>query len=305
LQPVVQNGTAVETIILKTPWGLLESFAGDLITDQLHDYGAHQRSDLAFLLSLLRPGDTAIDVGAHIGTYTVPIAQTVGSAGRVLAIEPVEEHYVLLERNLERNHLTDRVLTFHALAGGEAKFYLGAQAGNSGSARFAGKGGARKVQFPGVRVDDIAPSGVALMKVDVEGMEADVLRSARQLLHRDRPIVVFETGTGSDIREVTSEFAGLDYSFLVNLHQRSGHEDVFEPGRLPQLGSQNLASRLVLPLPLLDVVAIPNGSSRWPTSCQSALAASSVLVARRARLSLGKLRLSVRSRLATGSPKTS
>ena len=173
-----------------------------------------------------------IDVGAHIGTYAVPIAQTVGSPGRVLAIEPVEEHYVLLERNLERNHLTDRVLTFHALAGGEAKFHLGAQAGNSGSARFAGKGGARNVQFPGVRVDDIAPSGVALMKVDVEGMEADVLRSARQLLHRDRPIVIFETGTGSDIREVTSESTGLDYSFLVNLHQPSGHEDVFEPGRL-------------------------------------------------------------------------
>jgi hypothetical protein len=58
----------VETVILSTPWGSLESFAGDLITEQLHDYGAHQRSDLAFLLSLLRPGDTVVDVGAHVGT---------------------------------------------------------------------------------------------------------------------------------------------------------------------------------------------------------------------------------------------
>jgi hypothetical protein len=65
----------VETELVTTPWGSLESFAGDLITDQLNECGAHQRSDLALLLSLLRSGDTAIDVGAHIGTYTIPIAR--------------------------------------------------------------------------------------------------------------------------------------------------------------------------------------------------------------------------------------
>jgi FkbM family methyltransferase len=288
----------VETVILSTPWGSLESFAGDLITEQLHDYGAHQRSDLAFLLSLLRPGDTVVDVGAHVGTYTVPIAQTVGAAGRVIAVEAVEDHYVLLERNLERNGLTDRVHAVHALAGGVAKSFLGASAGNSGSARFGDKGGGRKEKFPGVKVDDIAPSGVALVKIDVEGMEAEVLRSARGLLHRDRPVVVFETGTGSDIREVTDQFGGLDYSFLVNLHQRSGHEDVFEAGRLPSPSGRGLASRLVLPLPLLDVVAIPNDSNRWPASVRSASDTTSVLAYRRARLTLGRLRLSIRSRLA-------
>ncbi len=292
----------METVILSTPWGSLESFAGDLITEQLHDYGAHQRSDLAFLLSLLRPGDTAVDVGAHVGTYTVPIAQTVGAAGRVIAVEAVEEHYVLLERNLERNGLTDRVQAIRALAGGAAKSF-GRAPGNSGSARFGDKGGGRKEKVPGVKVDDIAPSGVALVKIDVEGMEAEVLRSARELLHRDRPVVVFETGTGSDIREVTDQFAGLDYSFLVNLHQRSGHEDIFEAGRLSSPSRRNLASRLVLPLPLLDVVAIPNDSNRWPASVRSASETTSVLAYRRSRLTLGRLRLSIRTRLASTRPE--
>ncbi len=216
----------------------------------------------------------------------------------MIAIEPLEEHYALLQRNLERNGLTDRVQTIRALAGGEANF-LGANSGNTGSARFGRKGGDLKVKFPVVKLDDVAPSGVALVKIDVEGMEAEVLRSARELLRRDRPIVVFETGTGSDVREVVSQFAGLDYSFLVNLHQRSGQEDIFETGRLPNLSSRSLASRLVLPLPLLDVVAMPNGSNRWPASVRSAFATSSVLTARRTRLKLGRLRRSIRSRLAT------
>ena len=294
----------METVIVSTPWGSLESFAGDLITDQLSEFGAHQRSDLALLLSLLRPGDTAIDVGAHIGSYTIPITRAVGPAGQVIAIEPLDEHYVLLRRNLERNHLTDRVRTIHTLAGKEAKF-LGARSGNTGSSRFGSKGGALKVKCPGVKLDDVAPSGVALVKIDVEGMEAEVLRSARELLHRGRPLVVFETGAGSEVREVVNQFAGLDYSFLVNLHQRGGHEDVYEAGRLPSLSSRSLASRLILPLPLLDVVAIPNDSNRWPAVVRSAFATSSVLTARRARLELGRLRRSLRSRLATRSrPET-
>ena len=57
----------METEIVTTPWGSLESFAGDLITDQLNECGAHQRSDLALLLSLLRSGGTAIDMQYHIG----------------------------------------------------------------------------------------------------------------------------------------------------------------------------------------------------------------------------------------------
>lgn len=294
----------METEIVTTPWGSLESFAGDLITDQLNECGAHQRSDLALLLSLLRSGDTAIDVGAHIGTYTIPIARAVGPTGQVIAIEPLEKHYALLQRNLERNNLTDRVQSIRALAGGEAKF-LGARAGNTGSARFGSKGGDLKVKFPGVKLDDVATSSVALVKIDVEGMEAEVLRSARELLHRDRPIVIFETGTGSDVREVVGQFVGLDYSFLVNLHQRSGQEDVFEAGRLPSLKSRSLASRLILPLPLLDVVAIPNDSNRWPALVRSVLATSSVLTARMARLKLGRLRRSFRSRLGTGTPPAS
>ncbi len=210
----------------------------------------------------------------------------------------MQKHFALLQRNLARNQLTDRVQTIQALAGGEAKF-LGAQAGNTGSARFGTKGGDLKVKFPGVKLDDVTTSGVALVKIDVEGMEAEVLRSARELLHRDRPIVIFETGTGSDVREVVSQFAGLAYSFLVNLHQRSGQDDIFEPGRLPSLSRRSLASRLILPLPLLDVVAIPNDSNRWPVDVGSAFATSSVLTARMARLRLGKLRLSIRNRLGT------
>ena len=282
----------MDTIIVTTPWGSLEGFTGDLITDQLSAFGAHQRSDLALLLSLLRPGDIVIDVGAHIGTYTIPIARAVGPAGTVIAIEPVEEHYALLRRNLERNGLVTRVQTIPALAG-EATAFLGATSGNTGSARFGRGGGDVKVVVPSVQLDDIAPTGVALVKIDVEGMELEVLQSARRMLERDRPIFIFETGSGSDPHYLGKEFARLDYSFIVNLHERGGEDDVFEAGRLPSLSPPSLTSRLISPLPLLDIVAIPSESDRRLNAVRSAFHTSAVLFARRARIALGRLRRSI------------
>src|ERR1700722_18443003 len=97
------QGRAVQTEVIDTPWGTLEAFSGDLITKHLRKFGAHQRSDLALILSLLRRDDHVIDVGAHIGTFTIPIAQAVGEHGTVTAVEPVSAHLDVLRRNVARN----------------------------------------------------------------------------------------------------------------------------------------------------------------------------------------------------------
>ncbi|HIO97458.1 MAG TPA: hypothetical protein EYG71_05970, partial [Leucothrix sp.] len=56
----------------KTMYGVFESWKGDVITVQLKKYSAHTRNELAMLKSFIAKGDNIIDIGAHIGTYSIP-----------------------------------------------------------------------------------------------------------------------------------------------------------------------------------------------------------------------------------------
>jgi len=61
--------------------------------------GGYERDEIAFVRRALEPGDVAIDVGAHIGFFTMQMADAVGSRGRVYAFEPFEANADLLERS--------------------------------------------------------------------------------------------------------------------------------------------------------------------------------------------------------------
>lgn len=67
-----------------------------------------------FIKSIIRPGDVFVDVGTHVGTYTVPIANIVGSEGLVVAIEPSPLHKIL-KINVELNKLTNVIILNKAL----------------------------------------------------------------------------------------------------------------------------------------------------------------------------------------------
>ncbi|RSN74934.1 FkbM family methyltransferase [Candidatus Methanodesulfokora washburnensis] len=60
--------------------------------------------------SLLKPGDVAIDVGAHIGVYTIPMAKIVGSKGVIVAIEPSPIRKYLY-KNIELNDVRNVVVS--------------------------------------------------------------------------------------------------------------------------------------------------------------------------------------------------
>src|SRR6185369_12075978 len=60
--------------------------------------------ELSFVRSLLKPGMTAIDVGANLGVYSLPIARLIGPGGRVFSYEPGSEARALLESSCALNH---------------------------------------------------------------------------------------------------------------------------------------------------------------------------------------------------------
>ena len=272
----------MDTQLVDTPWGALEAFSRDLITEQMVRFGTHQRSDLAFLLSLLRPGDLVIDVGAHIGTYAVPIARVVGASGRVVAIEPMREHFAVLNRNLERNGLMETVKTVNALVSDlDRDGTMTTVPGNTGSAHFIPSEG---TTMPSIRLDEVAPENTSLVKIDVEGMELEVLQSGLEMIKRDRPILIFEVGLGDTTSELDRFCRSLGYQMFVNLQDRNGPDDSFRAGRIRNL------SRLFVgpPLPLFDIVAMCPLSDRVPSALVPSLWTHSTLFARRTRTIIGR-----------------
>jgi FkbM family methyltransferase len=161
----------------------------------------YEVDEIRFVRSLLRPGDTAVDVGAHIGFFTMHMAAAVGPTGRVHAFEPLDANADLLERSLTENGFHDRVVFERAAVGassGGARLTYPRETLNSGGAYLLREGneplhGNLETPVRLVALDDLdLRRPVRVIKMDAEGAEPQIVRGAMRLLRDARPIVLSE-----------------------------------------------------------------------------------------------------------------
>lgn len=166
--------------------------------------GVYERGTYRRLRALVAPGDVVIDVGANVGAHTIPLAAAVGPSGHVVAVEPTDDAFHRLKVNLSLNAgLSGRVTAVQAalgVPGGRATdaYYsswpLDGEGDRLHPVHLGAPASAAAARF--TTLDDIAatlaPGRVALVKVDVDGGELDVMQGGEALLDRDRPAVVME-----------------------------------------------------------------------------------------------------------------
>ena len=164
-------------------------------------YGVYEPLATDVFSSLLAPGDSAIDVGAHYGDFTLVAAAKVGTSGSVLAFEPQDEVRAVLENNVRINGIR-QVRVFPDALGdrtGEARLYTASNVLHTGGASLSAAHVGQSDRYavvPVRRLDDVVPdatrSAFRAIKIDVEGAEAAVLRGASTLIDRSQPAVLFE-----------------------------------------------------------------------------------------------------------------
>lgn len=178
----------------------------------LEVYGEYSEGEMALFAQLLRPGDTAIDAGANIGALTIGMARLVQPHGSVHAFEPQRTLFDILASNIRLNGLTNVVA--HARAVGSARSTIRVppldyrRRDNFGG---VGLGGEQGEAVEMITIDSLGLARLRLLKVDVEGMEAQVLRGARATIERLQPALYIENDRADRSRELITLIFEIGY----------------------------------------------------------------------------------------------
>ena len=241
------------------------------IFQQLQEYGAHTRNELAMLRQFVRRGDRILDVGAHLGTVSIPFAHFSARTARIVAVEGNPSTYSVLERNIAHNELSAVITAINAIVTGASDHVrLREDAQNRGSSFFETTNGTDQAEDaagpPRLAIDDIVAehfkgARVDLLKVDVEGMELQALRSARSTLRDSLPVLYVEVSKdhlarhGDSVRGLHDFLSGFGYQLFRNIGPRNAGNDQFSIQKISDLESVKAG--------LFDVLAIHPRDARF------------------------------------------
>jgi FkbM family methyltransferase len=196
--------------------GTLRFFRHDrFIGRSLAVYGEWAQGEIHWLQSLLQPGDTVVDAGANVGTHTVPFAQAVGPTGHVHAFEPQAIVADVLRANLVLNSLPQVKVHTAALGAGSGRVVVPRlpveRELNLGGVSLGAFGPGEGDEVPLLPLDGLALPDCRLIKIDVEGMEGEVLQGARETLRRCQPVLYVENDRPAQVRPLLQTIAELGY----------------------------------------------------------------------------------------------
>jgi FkbM family methyltransferase len=168
---------------------------------------------------VIRPGSLAVEVGANIGAHTVDIARFVGQEGEVHAFEPQRLVFQTLCANLALNQCAN-VHAKQLAVGAELGTILVPAMDPSVRTNF---GGVSLVDIPAgesvpvVTLDSLDLPACHVIKVDVEGMEAEVIKGANRTIDSYRPIMYLENDREERSEELLTLVLSLDYKIYWHL----------------------------------------------------------------------------------------
>ncbi len=178
-------------------------------------YGEFSEGEAEIFRHLVRPGDMVVEVGANIGAHTVLLARLAGPEGAVLAFEPQAILFQIMCANLALNSIVNVVAEQKGLGRRPGFAHIppldyGANSNFGGvSLDMVDKG----ERVPVAILDAYHLEKCAFIKIDVEGMEFQVLEGAADTIHRLRPAMYIE----NDRKEKSHDLIELLFSMGYRL----------------------------------------------------------------------------------------
>lgn len=196
--------------------------------------GKYEEFETDLILKQVKQDSVVVDVGANIGYYTLLLAKTVK---RVYAIEPEEETFEILRKNVEANNLENVVLIKAAASDKKGVTNLIKSEDNFGDHKIGLKG---KEKVKTIRLDDLltGEKKIDLIKIDTQGYEEKVIMGAKEIIKKQSPTLFLEyTPNGSKkmlnyLRSIYKWIRTIDYWFYicrkgVTINKKTGYADLW------------------------------------------------------------------------------
>ena len=172
-----------------------------------------EESEFVRLEEWVKAGDWVLDIGANVGHYTARLSKIVGPNGRVMAFEPVPQTFELLSGNVLHFPFQNVTLFNVAVSDATGLAYISIPRADTGLDNFYMAKLTNDTNelavfcFP---IDSIKiPNRVTLIKLDVEGHELPALSGMKELIERDRPVLIVE----GHVDSVAAYLAACGYDF--------------------------------------------------------------------------------------------
>ncbi|MDQ3853255.1 MAG: FkbM family methyltransferase [Thermoproteota archaeon] len=196
-------------------------------------------------------GNIVIDVGAHVGRYTLLGSKLVGRSGKVIAVEAHPGNFQLLKRNLQLNKSdnNNNVITFNCAAYCQDTpqlrlFLAGEDRGNTiystvMESRYAAE---KFVSVPALKLDSIVQHvgiqahEINWIKIDVEGAECEVLQGAQNILSNSKDISILIEIHNLQNRNL--------YNPVIDMLRKYGFSIIFE--KVYESGERHIIGRKLL-----------------------------------------------------------
>ena len=180
--------------------------------------GGFENKELEYARNALNPGDTAFDVGANIGLFSLVLAQAVGSSGTVIAFEPLPSNAGRAEANLNLNKLSNARVLVTAVGAQDGVVQLNMAedpAYPSIQCVAENQGTGHCLRVPIARLDTVwrqlGSPCVKCVKIDVEGAELEVLQGATDLLLSCRPLLILEANGKDALARLQHTLGAVSY----------------------------------------------------------------------------------------------
>jgi FkbM family methyltransferase len=184
-------------------------------------YRTYEKAVSDWMDSHVQPGMTVYVVGAHVGVHVLTIAKRLRGEGHIVAFEGWPQNFTHLQRNIALNpQVNVTIEAVPACVAAESGTIAMAQGDTDGKHHIKHKGDTtRIIEVPAITLDDYHrqhENTPALILVDVEGFEADVLRGATELITAHTPLLVLEHhGEAAALREILHKLG-----YTVNEYRR-------------------------------------------------------------------------------------
>jgi FkbM family methyltransferase len=144
---------------------------------------------------VLKKNDVIIDVGAHIGTYSIPKAKDVGNEGKIIALEPNPKNAKILQKNISFNKLNN-IIMFEKAASSKNEFVELYLSNDPMLSMITDKENEETIKIECIILDSLISKlklqKVDWLKIDAEGSEIKVLEGAKMILEKFHPKIIVE-----------------------------------------------------------------------------------------------------------------